>query len=140
MDQMPEQIQYERQHMARLQERRVQQRQHQQPETPEQTLEFDRHQLRLWRLRTEPYRRWSNGFNCLSFALIGIAVALWWRLSDNLTIFFVCFLPILLVFYPLLVLGEYIATKGVLPPWSVWLPNVVLIVNAMLVMRRVIRY
>ena len=71
---------------------------------------------------------------------IGIAVALSMRLSDNLTIFFVCFLPILVVFYPLLVLGEYVATKGILPPSAVWLPNAVLIGAALVLMRRVIRY
>ena len=73
-------------------------------------------------------------------AMIGIAVALSYRWNDNLSVFFVCFLPILLVFYPLLVLGEYVATKGLFPPGTVWLPNAVLFGSALLFLQRVMRY
>jgi lipopolysaccharide export system permease protein len=137
---IPKQVEHEKKALAVMHARRTQRQQRGESERPGLIREFKRRQFRLWRLQTEPYRRWSNGFNCLSFALIGIAVAMRQRLSDNLTIFFLCFLPILLLFYPLLVLGEYIATKGLLPPSSVWLPNIVLIVLACLAMRRVIRY
>ena len=44
-------------------------------------------QNRIFRLKTEPYRRWSNGFTCLCFSLIGIPVAMLWRHADGLTIF-----------------------------------------------------
>lgn len=138
--QIPEQVRHEEEEVARLQDLRDQRRQYQADLSPKQLQVLRGHQLRLWRLRTEPYRRWSNGFNCLSFAMIGIAVALSYRWSDNLSIFFVCFLPILLVFYPLLVLGEYVATKGLLPPEAVWLPNVFLFGFALLFLQRVMRY
>jgi lipopolysaccharide export system permease protein len=140
LHEIPKQVRHEKRVLAVLHKRRIQEQQEGEPERPGLTREFKRRQFRLWRLQTEPYRRWSNGFNCLSFALIGIAVALRQRLSDNLTIFFLCFLPILLLFYPLLVLGEYIATKGLLPPSSVWLPNIILMVLAWVAMQRVIRY
>jgi lipopolysaccharide export system permease protein len=140
IDAIPAQIRQEQEVLVSLNAQQARRNMRQQPESPALAREFRHHQLRLWRLCTEPHRRWSNGFNCLSFTLIGIAVALHMRLSDNLTIFFACFLPILLVFYPLFVLGEYVATKGILPPPAVWLPNVVLIGAALILMRRVIRY
>lgn len=140
MKQIPRQIRYEQRLLDKFQRRRALLAQRQQRESKDQFLQFRSHHLRLLRLKTEPCRRWSNGFNCLSFCMIGIAVALSYRWQDNLTIFFVCFLPILLVFYPFLVLGEYVATKGLLPPAAVWLPNAILMGGAMLFLRRVNRY
>jgi lipopolysaccharide export system permease protein len=140
MHEIPGQIRHEQQVLAAIHAQQAQISMRNLPENAALAASFRHHQLRLWRLCTEPHRRWSNGFNCLSFAIIGIAVALSLRLSDNLTIFFVCFLPILVAFYPLLVVGEYLATKGILPPSAVWLPNVVLVGAALVLMRRVIRY
>jgi lipopolysaccharide export system permease protein len=92
------------------------------------------------RLKTEPYRRWSNGFTCLCFALIGMPVAMLWRHADLLTNFFVCFLPILAVYYPLLMFGEDLTTSGTLPPVFFWMGNVVLTVPAIALLRWTIRH
>jgi len=94
----------------------------------------------ILRLKTEPYRRWANGFTCLCFALIGMPVAMLWRHADVLTNFFVCFLPILAIYYPLLMLGEDLSTSGKLPPISFWTGNVVLTVPAIFLIRRIIRH
>ena len=94
----------------------------------------------ILRLRTEPYRRWSNGFTCLCFALIGTPVAMLWRHADVLTNFFVCFLPILAVYYPLLMFGDKLSTSGALPPISFWMGNVVLAIPAVLLLRWIIRH
>ncbi len=94
----------------------------------------------IHRLETEPPRRWSNGFSCVCFALVGGAVAIRRRNSSFLSSFFVCFLPILCVYYPLLAFGVQQAKDGSLPPEIVWLGNVVLIVWGAWEMRRVIRY
>jgi lipopolysaccharide export system permease protein len=83
------------------------------------------HQARLFRLQAEVPRRWANGFGCLCFALLGIPIAMHSRSSDTMSVFFLCFLPILLVYYPLLVTGENLARAGVYPAWSVWLANAV---------------
>jgi lipopolysaccharide export system permease protein len=95
---------------------------------------------KIARLRTEPYRRWSNGFTCFCFVLVGAPVAMMRRSADSLTTFFVCFLPILIVYYPLLMLGEDLSTSGKLPPVAFWLGNAVLLVPGIWLMRRVIRY
>jgi lipopolysaccharide export system permease protein len=94
-------------------------------------------QNRIFRLRTEPYRRWSNGFTCLCFTLIGIPVAMLWRHADALTNFFVCFLPILALYYPLMMLSENLSTSGTLPPISFWMSNVALGVPAVILLRQI---
>jgi lipopolysaccharide export system permease protein len=88
--------------------------------------ELRAHQARLFRLQAEVPRRWANGFGCLGFALLGIPVAMRGRSADTMSVFFLCFLPILLVYYPLLVTGENMARAGVYPALSVWLANAVL--------------
>jgi lipopolysaccharide export system permease protein len=109
---------------------------------PKQALvnNFNNHRLRYYRLVTEGPRRRSNGFSCMLFALMGMAVALNLRLSDNVTVFFLCFMPILLIYYPLMVVGEYVATKGILPADAVWLPNAVMAVIGIILLQRVMRY
>ncbi len=100
----------------------------------------DREVFLFNRLRTEPPRRWANGFSCLSFVMVGSAMAIRRRNANALSSFFVCFLPILIVYYPLLILGVNQAKDGVLPPEAVWLGNLVLAVWALWLLRRVLRY
>lgn len=94
----------------------------------------------LHRLRTEPYRRWSAGFSCLCFAWIGAPMAIWLRNRDFLTSFFLCFLPILIVYYPLLIYGVDGAKAGTIPPYSVWAGNIILLGWGIYLMRKVMRY
>lgn len=60
--------------------------------------------------------------------------------SDALTSFFLCFGPILLVYYPLLAFGLDRAKSGNINPYAVWLANLALVVWGMWLLRRVIRY
>lgn len=100
----------------------------------------DDYRILILRLKTEPYRRWSNGFTCLCFALIGIPVAMLWKHSDALTNFFVCFLPILAVYYPLLMFSEDLTISGVLPPIFFWMSNVAISIPAFLLLRKITRH
>ncbi|NQU24937.1 MAG: YjgP/YjgQ family permease [Candidatus Nealsonbacteria bacterium] len=97
-------------------------------------------QGQLYRLQTEPHRRFSAGFSCLCFAFIGAPMAIRRRKSDFLTIFFLCFLPILTIYYPLLVYGVDAAKSGSIPPYAVWTGNILLLAWGAWMMRRVIRY
>ena len=97
-------------------------------------------EYRLYRLHTEPWRRWANGFSCLCFVLIGVPVAIWLRFSEFIASFFICFLPILLVYYPLLAVSVDQAKDGAFPPQSVWLGNIVLALAGVWLLRRVNRY
>lgn len=95
---------------------------------------------RIFRLQTEPHRRMSNGFSCFCFALIGAPLAIRFRNADLMTSFFACFLPILLVYYPLLAFGVDFAKNGSLPPYAVWGGNIILILAGLWMLRKVVRY
>jgi lipopolysaccharide export system permease protein len=97
-------------------------------------------EFRLHRLRTEPWRRWANGFSCLCFVMIGVPVAVWLRQSEFIASFFICFLPILVIYYPLLAVSVDQAKDGALPPQSVWLGNFLLSLAGVWLLRRVNRY
>lgn len=92
------------------------------------------------RLKTEPYRRWSNGFSCLSFAMVGAPLAALRRKGDFLASFFICFMPILMIYYPMLAVAVDWAKDGAAPPIGVWLGNVVLAIWGLWLMRWVVRY
>ena len=85
---------------------------------PQQAALTD-HRYRLFRLYTEPHRRWANGFSCLCFAIVGAPVAIRMRKAEFLTSFFLCFGPILLCYYPLLIFGVDQAKSGALPSYAV---------------------
>jgi lipopolysaccharide export system permease protein len=95
---------------------------------------------RLDRLRTEPFRRWAAGFSCLCFAFVGAPMAIWLRNRDFLTSFFLCFAPILIVYYPAMAYTVDAAKAGRFPPWTVWGGNVILLVWGALMLRKVLRY
>ncbi len=95
---------------------------------------------RLYRLHLEPYRRWSTGFSCLFFVWVGAPMAVWLRKREPLTAFFLCFAPILIVYYPWLIYGINGAKNGTIPPVLGWSGNVVLLAWGGWVLRRVLRY
>lgn len=95
---------------------------------------------RLYRLYSEPWRRWANGFSCFFFVLVGAPLAIRLRNSDLWTTFGACFLPILIVYYPLMAYGVDRAKDGSMPAYSVWLGNLILLVIGGLFLRRVVRH
>ncbi|MBN1911624.1 MAG: LptF/LptG family permease [Pirellulales bacterium] len=107
-------------------------------ESDARALELSRE--RLYRLETEPPRRWSTGFSCLCFAWIGAPMAIRLRNREFLTSFFLCFLPILVVFYPLHIVAVNVAKDGRLTPWAIWGGNILLLIWGTYLLRKVIRY
>jgi lipopolysaccharide export system permease protein len=95
---------------------------------------------RLCRLKTEPHRRWSAGFSCLCFVWVGAPMAIRLRNRDFLTSFFLCFLPILIVYYPLLAYGMDGAKSGTIPPYAVWAGNILLACWGAWLLKRVVQY
>ncbi len=94
----------------------------------------------LYKLQTEPPRRWANGFSCFCFALVGIPLAIRLRNADVLTSFFLCFGPILLIYYPLMLVGLDRSKAGAVPPMTVWIANLILVLWGIWLLRRVVRY
>jgi lipopolysaccharide export system permease protein len=81
---------------------------------------------RLQRLHAEPNRRWANGFSCFFFVWLGVPLAVRLQRTDVFSSFFACFLPILALYYPLLMYGVNSAKGGTLPPSFVWIGNICL--------------
>ena len=106
-------------------------------ENERQQLKHERRMLS--RIVVEPWRRWANGFSALCFVLVGAPMAIRMRNADFLTSFFLCFLPILLVYYPLFMLGVDRAKDGRLPPVAVWLGNVLIAIWGWWLLRRAVR-
>jgi len=110
------------------------------PEASESTIhELHRRRARLYRLQAEAQRRLANGFAVFAFAVIGIPISIRQRSADNMSVFFTCFAPIALIYYPLLAAGEEIARRGVWPPLSVWLASVVLTMMGVILMHKLIK-
>jgi lipopolysaccharide export system permease protein len=137
---IPAQIRRERGLVRDIETKLAEAREQDAPQREVLQAEWSDHRARLFRLQAEIPRRLSNGFGCLCFALLGVPVAMWGRSADTMSVFFLCFLPILLVYYPLLVTGENLARGGTLPLVSVWLADAVLLAVGLLLMKRMLRH
>jgi lipopolysaccharide export system permease protein len=94
----------------------------------------------LHRLETEFPRRWANGASCFCFAFVGAPMAIYRRKGEFLTSFFMVFMPVLLIYYPLLMMAVGRAKSGEWYPATVWLGNVVLVAWGYWILRKVVRY
>ena len=71
-------------------------------------------------------RVWASGFSCFFFAWVGAPFAIWFNKADYTAAFFACFLPILVVYYPLFMFGLEGAKSGAVSPIFAWTGNVAL--------------
>lgn len=107
---------------------------------PQELAQRQKKLAELWRkihrIRTEPYRRWANGFSSLCFVIIGGPIAIYWRNENFLAIFFLCFLPVLAIYYPLLMLADGLTGAGVLHPVGFWVANLGVLIPGLVLMHR----
>jgi lipopolysaccharide export system permease protein len=95
---------------------------------------------RLIRLQTEPWRRWAEGFSCFFFVLMGAPLAMIAKRSDYWSTFGICFLPTLVLYYPLFIFGLEQSKDGLVPPYGVWMGNGILAMIGIMLILRVRRY
>ncbi|MGC4007192.1 MAG: LptF/LptG family permease [Pirellulales bacterium] len=88
----------------------------------------------------EPHRRWSTAFSCLCFVAVGAPLAVRLRNADFITSFGICFLPILLGYYPLLMFAVDQGKSGRVPGESIWLGNLIMLAIGWWLYRKVRRY
>jgi lipopolysaccharide export system permease protein len=100
---------------------------------------------------TEYQMRPSLALGCLCFVLVACPVGIWFSRSDYLSSFITCFLPIIVVYYPLMLCGVNFAKSGkfmnALPhlpaaavvALTIWPANVVTAAAALFMMRRLVR-
>jgi lipopolysaccharide export system permease protein len=110
------------------------------PNWQHEKLQLDHAKVREFRLKTEPWRRWANACSCLFFVFVGAPLAIRLRNADVWTTFGICFIPILLIYFPLMLLGVDRAKVGAWPAFSVWMGNVVLLLVGLWFVRLVRRY
>lgn len=72
--------------------------------------EYDRQKI-TW-INVELLMRPSLSAGCFCFILVGCPVGIWFSRSDYLSAFIICFLPIVVVYYPLMLCGTGIAKEG----------------------------
>jgi lipopolysaccharide export system permease protein len=92
---------------------------------------------RVHRLGIEPWRRWAGGFWCFFFVWVGVPFSIWMRSADHWTSFGMCFMPILLIYFPVYAVGLDHAKDGSWPAASVWLANIVLLAVGAYWLRRI---
>jgi lipopolysaccharide export system permease protein len=72
-------------------------------------------------LDVEMMMRPALSFGCLCFILVGCPVGIWLSRSDYLSAFITCFLPIVFLYYPLMLCGVGLAKDGRVDPYVlVW--------------------
>lgn len=106
---------------------------------PHWQAELERGQGKVKKLELEGARRWAGGFSCLCFALIGAVVAIQFRFADLWSIFVFCFIPILVIYYPILAWTSDAVKSGDFPAWSVWASNVVVFVIGLILLRSLLK-
>jgi lipopolysaccharide export system permease protein len=88
----------------------------------------------------EVHLRPAFAFGCLCFVLVGCPVGVWFSKSDFLSAFITCFLPIVIVYYPLMLCAINMSKSSkVFPPSGVWTADVLMLVAAAIMYRRLVR-
>jgi lipopolysaccharide export system permease protein len=77
---------------------------------------------------------------CFCFIVVGCPVGIWFSRSDYLSSFITCFMPIVLIYYPLMLCGTNFAKEGKFEPISlVWGSNIVIGLIGFELFRRLLR-
>jgi lipopolysaccharide export system permease protein len=88
-------------------------------------------------LELELHTRLALSLGCLGFVVVGCLVGTWSRQGGYLSAFTACFLPIVLLYYPLLLCGLKSARMGCIPAaLGAWPADVVLGLAALVLCRR----
>ena len=105
------------------------------PPAPERT--------KLWKdkIRTEIYSRPAMAASCIFFALVGGPFAIKMGRSSFLTTFLICFVPILIVYYPVTLGMLNLSKHGDADPrWAVWVGNALVGAWGLVTLRQVARF
>lgn len=91
--------------------------------------------------RTELHNRFALSCSCFFFALVGGPFSIVQARRQFLTTFFLCFLPILLIYYPVVLLMMNLAKHGSVDPWwAMWTGNLILLAAASWVIGKAVRH
>ncbi|MBI1347650.1 LptF/LptG family permease [bacterium] len=93
-----------------------------------------------WKMTTELHNRYATACSCFFFVLLGSPFAVLMARKQFLTSFLFCFLPILLIYYPVSMMTQNLSKTGKLDPmWAVWSANAIMAVAAGYFFRKVLQ-
>ena len=96
--------------------------------------------LRLLRqIDVEIQMRPALAVGCLCFVLIGCPVGVWASRSDYLSVFIICFLPTVFVYYPLLLASLNLAKNSKVPHTAAWGANAIALLVALVLIQRLMK-
>jgi lipopolysaccharide export system permease protein len=78
------------------------------------------------KFQTEIQMRVAMAWGSLFFVILGAPVGILFARRDFLSAFIVCFMPIIVVYYPLILFGVNLGKEGIVSPYLVWAGNLVL--------------
>ena len=91
--------------------------------------------------RAEIHNRFSMSVSCWFFAFLGGPFAMLQARRQFITSFILCFLPILLMYYPVMFLMINLCKTGTVEPWwAMWIPNVIIAVVGLPILRKVVQH
>jgi len=80
---------------------------------------------------TERQLRLSMAFGSFLFVILGAPVGIRFARRDFLSAFITCFVPIIILYYPLMLFGTNLSKEGMIAPvWALWIGNILLAVLA----------
>lgn len=88
---------------------------------------------------TEIQMRPALALGCMCFVLIGCPVGIWASRSDYLSIFIICFLPTMFLYYPLLMASLNMAKSGKAPAIMAWAADGLVFVCALVLVWRLMK-
>lgn len=99
-----------------------------------------RYLTRLFRgIESEMNMRPALAVGCFCFALVGCPVGIGARRSDYLGLFVMCFMPVTAVYYPVLIVGLQLSNQGRMPPAVFWLPDLIIFLASLTLIRLLIK-
>ena len=103
-------------------------------------FQIDAKNRQVRHLQAEVFARPALAVSCLVFALIGCPVGIWANRADYLSTFVVCFIPTLILYYPLLLGGSDMGKTGKVPlALGCWAADIVMGTIGVLLTWRLLR-
>ncbi len=91
-------------------------------------------------IQAEWQMRPALALGCLVFALVGCPVGIWFSKSDYLSAFITCFLPIVIIYYPLMFCMYDMGRVGKIPPYlGIYNADLLMLVAGVILFRRLAR-
>ncbi len=89
-------------------------------------VKYDYWRAECQKFDTEIQTRLAMAWGSLFFVVLGAPVGIIFARRDFLSAFISCFMPIIILYYPLMLFGMNLGKEGIIPPELVWCGNGVL--------------